>query len=125
MRNIANVQTKDAQLRILANSYHVEAVSTDQATKRAVKILDADYKAADLPKVVEENCPHLSVPERKKLLELLETFEELFDGTLGDWKTSPAKLELKDGATPYHGRAYPIPKIHKETIKKEVDRSVK
>ena len=78
MRNIANVQTKDAQLRILANSYHVEPVSTDQATKRAVKILDADYKAADLPKVVEENCPRV-----ESELVLLSKIEEPFFQTQG------------------------------------------
>jgi hypothetical protein len=46
------------------------------------------------------------------LLALLLKFEELFDGMLGDWKLLPVSLELKEGAKPYHGRPYPIPKIH-------------
>jgi hypothetical protein len=46
----------------------------------------------------------------------------LFDGTLGDWKTKPVSFQLKEGVSPYHGRAFPVPKVHKETIIKEVER---
>ncbi len=49
-------------------------------------------------------------------------FEELFDRTLGDWGTEPVSLNLKEGAKPYHGRLFPTPKAHKETMKKEVQR---
>jgi hypothetical protein len=35
-----------------------------------------------------------------------------------------SNFELKSGATPYHSRAFPIPKVHKETILKEVRRLV-
>ncbi len=55
------------------------------------------------------------------LLVLLLKFEELFDGTLGDWKLLLVSFELKEGAKPYHGRPYPIPKIHKATLMKEID----
>ena len=53
---------------------------------------------------------------------MLQEFEELFDGTLGTWQTPPVHLKLKEGATPYHGKAFPVPHIHKETLKKEVER---
>ncbi len=43
---------------------------------------------------------------------------------LGDWKLPPAFFELKEGAKPYHGRPYPIPKIHKATLMKEIDRLI-
>jgi hypothetical protein len=46
----------------------------------------------------------------------------LFDGTLGDWKTKPVSFQLKEGVLPYHGQAFPVPKIHKDTIMKEVER---
>ncbi len=49
----------------------------------------------------------------------------LFDGNLGDWKTKPVSFQLKEGASPYHGQAFPVPKIHKDTLIKEVDRLVK
>ena len=38
---------------------------------------------------------HLTETQRKELLELLQNFEELFDGTLGTWKTDPVGFELK------------------------------
>jgi hypothetical protein len=49
----------------------------------------------------------------------------LFDGTLGDWKTKPVSFQLKEGVHPYHSQAFPVPKVHKETLIKEVDRLVK
>ena len=76
----------------------------------------------DLQSVVDTNCPHLSLPDQNKLLDLLTKYELLFDGTLGDWNTEPVSFDLKDGAKPHHGRAYPVPYAHKETLKKELNR---
>ena len=98
-----------------------EPKSTEEATQRVVRILDANYKKADLQAVVD-SCSHLNTDERKMLLKLLTDFEPLFDGTLGAWKTAPVSFELKEGARPFHGRAFPIPKIYKETIMKEIKR---
>ena len=95
---------------------------TKALNDRTVKILDAKYEKADLPRVVEENCSHLSTSQKRDLLKLLREFETLFDGTLGDWDTEPIHLRLKPGATPFHGRPFPIPRIHLETLKKEVAR---
>ena len=65
--------------------------------------------------------PHLSLHDKNKLLELLKEFEELFDRTLGDWRTEPVSSELKEGAKQYHGRPYPVPKIREETNIKELN----
>jgi len=43
-------------------------------------------------------------------------FEELFDGTLGEWETNPVSLELKDSAKPYC-KPYPVPRFHEDTLK--------
>ena len=99
-----------------------EPSATKALNDRTVKILDAKYEKADLPRVVEENCSHLSTSQKRDLLKLLREFETLFDGTLGDWDTEPIHLRLKPGATPFHGRPFPIPRIHLETLKKEVAR---
>ncbi len=64
----------------------------------------------------------LSLQDQNSLLELLTEFEELFDGTLGDWNTEPVSFELKEGMKPYHGKAYPVPKSCKETTIKELNR---
>ena len=101
---------------------HLEPTSTKEATNRTVEILDANYEKANLAKVVHDHCGHLSQLEQSKLLRLLVQYEELFDGTLGDFKTEPVSFRLKDGATPYHGRAYPVPQKQLKMFRKEVDR---
>jgi len=71
-------------------------------------------------------CVHLTTKQQKQLLTLLQRFEELFDGTLGDWKTTPVSLELKEGAKPYHvRRPFPVPQVHKDLLLREVARLVK
>ncbi len=101
-----------------------QQVHTRKATKGIVEILDANYDKADLLGIVKINCVHLSTSHCNLLLEFLLKFKELFDGTLGDWKLLPVSFELKKGAKPYHGRPYPIPKIHKATLIKEIDHLV-
>ena len=79
-------------------------------------------KKTDLSKIVKENCSHLTHAKHKALLSLLPVFEELFDGPLSDWKTNPVTLRLKPGSIPYHGKPFPVPHVHKDTLQKEVDR---
>jgi len=89
-----------------------------------IEILDAKYDKANLPAIVRDNCSHLPLLQREKLLSLLLEYELLFDGTLGDWNRPPISIELEEGAKPYHGRPYPIPQIHKATLMKEINRLV-
>ncbi len=126
IRNITLLQVS-SMLRALKlnNSLAKEPLSTLDATKRATHILDAKYANADLQSIVKNNCKHLSANHQKKLLQLLVKFESLFDGALGDWKTKPVSFQLKEGPSPYHGRAFPVPKIHKDVIIKEVVRLCK
>ena len=120
MRNLKDLQDPNIVHFIAKN----EPRSTMEMTKREIKILDAKYEKADLPKIVSETCDHLSNTDKKALLMLLQRYEELFDGTLGSWDTEPVHFELKPDAKPFHGRPYPVPQIHKETLWKEVDRMV-
>ena len=86
--------------------------------------MDAHYEKADLPAICKA-CTHLTREQQNRLLNLLQNFEELFDGTLGEWKTSPVTLELKEGTKPYHvRRPFPVPKVHKELLVREVTRLV-
>ena len=77
-------------------------------------------KKADPQAIVDEHCSHLSSKEQTMLLEVLKTFEPLFDGTLGDWKTKLISLQVKNDVTLYYGRAYPVPKIKLKVLKKEL-----
>ena len=96
----------------------MEPQSTQDATVCATQMLDAEYKKADLQSVVRDNCKHLKVDQQKKLLQLLMKYESLFNCTLGDWKTKPVSFQLKEGASPYHDQAFPVPKIHKKPLSK-------
>ena len=125
MRNIDNLSTaaKIERAWSVNNSIMLhEPQSTLDATNRVVGILDAKYEKADLRSLVDEHCKHLPLHDRNKLLDLLTEYEDLFDGTLGEWNTEPVHLELKEGAKPFHGRAFPVPKIHKNTLIKELNR---
>ena len=57
-----------------------------EATGQMVKILDSTYDREELKQVVN-NATQLNAEEITLLLILLEDFEDLFDGTLGDWDT--------------------------------------
>ncbi len=127
MQNINNLQGSSIlqALRHTNHSLAMEQQSTQNATECATQILDAKHSKADLQSVVRNNCKHLNANQQKKLLQIFKKYELLFDGTLGDWKTKPISFQLKEGVSPYHGQAFPVPKIHKDTFIKEVERLVK
>lgn len=118
-------QLKDS--RSLNNVYKeaTEPHATKAETERATKILDAKYEPADLPKVVDENCPHLSTEQKQKLLELLQKHDSMFQGKLGCWDDEYIHFELKQDATPYRARPYKVPYIHKDTVMNEINRLIK
>ncbi len=126
MQNIIYLQgSSNLHALKLNHSLAMEPHSTQDATQHVTQILDNKYQKADLQSIVRDNCKHLRANQQKKLLQLLKKYESLFDGTLGDWKTKLVSFQLKDGVSPYHGRAFPVPKIHKDTIMKEVERLCK
>ena len=70
-----------------------------------------------------EECKHLTAPEQRQLLLLLQKFEHLFDGTLDTWNTDPVDLELKEPDTkPYHARPYPVPHSQEKKLRAEIER---
>ena len=104
------------------DSYHVDDPTEIQGmTTRVKEILDAKYTAADL-ETIARSQDSLDKGQQQKLLDLMYKYESLFDGTLGTWNGTKAKLDLIDGATPYHARAYPVPRCHLNTLKVEVER---
>ena len=101
--------------------YHIDdPASVNEATERLKSILDAKYEKADLQKIADDAL-YLTEEERGKLHALLEQYETLFDGTLGQWSGPDYEVELREDATPYHAKAYPIPRVHTETLKMEVE----
>jgi hypothetical protein len=100
-----------------------EAEHVHAENKRQTRILDANYEAADLKEVIK-SISTIDDIERNKLLLLLRKYEHMFDGTLGDFETSEVKFNLKEDAKPYHAKAFPVPKIHHDTLKHEIERLV-
>ena len=45
----------------------------------------------------------------------------MFDGALRNYTRTEYKTELLEGAQLYHAKPIPIPKIHEETLKTEVN----
>jgi hypothetical protein len=70
-------------------------------------------------------CKLRNTNQQEKLYNLLNKFSHLFDGTLGNWKTDPVDLELKDkNEKPYHAKPYPVPHSQEQQLKDEVQRLV-
>lgn len=90
--------------------------------ERIQQILDNKYTPADLKKIAD-SCEGLNRKQKDQLYELLSKFPEVFDGSLGTWKTEPVELELKNpDEKPYHAKPYPVPKSQEEKLKQEVER---
>ena len=94
-----------------------------EAMSQVTEILDTNYSKTDIDNVVEE-YGHLSLEEKNKLKCLLYKYEDLFDGTLGTWNTEPVKLDLKPDAAPFYTHPYQIPRVHEQTLRKEVERLI-
>ena len=95
-----------------------------KASERLKSILDAKCEKANLVQEVNRH-DDLTEDQQQKLLVLLKKCEHLFDGTLGRWKSDPYEIQLKEGVQPHHAKAFPIPKIHEQTLRDEVQRLVK
>ena len=99
-----------------------DPLTTD--AERIQSIVDAKYSKQDLPSIAKE-CTLLSEDEQELLLQLLQKFDHLFDGTLGTWNSSPADIELKDpDCQPYHAKPYPVPHSQERKLKAEIQRLV-
>jgi len=92
-----------------------------EATDRTTRILDAHYEPADFDTLIAD-CHNLTFSQKQQLHDLLTEFHTLFDGTLGHWKDQQVNIQLKEGAQPYHARAFPIPKSREQTLKNEISR---
>ena len=101
----------------------VEPEATRQLGKRMERILDAKYEKANIDDVVAR-ATALNASQKEMLKNLLVEYQDLFDGTLGKWKTTPAKAELKPGAKPVYTRHYKVPHINEEAFKRELMRMV-
>ena len=99
---------------VFAISQHNATFNSE--TKRMKRILDAKYSKADI-KTIAEISTHLEPQERNELYTLLKKYEFLFDGHKVAWHGKPYDIKLKLDAEPYHGKTFPVPRIHELTFK--------
>ena len=93
--------------------------STD--TERIQSIIDLKYSKADFESTVEET-EHLEKQQQDKRLWVLQKFEPLFDGSPGQWKIPPVKLELKDpDGKPHHDKPCPVLQSQERKLREEVE----
>jgi hypothetical protein len=83
-------------------------------------ILDAEYKPSSLDDVIK-TCENLHVEEQHQLKSLLQKYEHLFDGTLGEFNMDkiPISFQMMDpNCKPIHARAYTVPKSVEQQLQK-------
>ena len=73
---------------------------------------------------MRNQCQHLKETQRNELPKILQKIKELLYGTLGTWKIDPVDIKSKEGVKPIWSIPYPVPKIHREIFKKEVEHLV-
>jgi hypothetical protein len=88
-----------------------------EAEKRQNRILDAEYRKFEVDPFVEE-LKHITIDEKQILGQTLKKFPTLFGGGLGMLNIKHVRLELIDGAKPYHARPFPVTQSLEATTKK-------
>ena len=68
---------------------------------------------------VVDGLTHLNSQQKADLLEVLLENQKMFDGTLGVYPHRKVHIDIDPNAKPKHSRAYPVPRIHLSTFKKE------
>jgi hypothetical protein len=86
------------------------------------EILHMLYNAANEVYPFVEELKHLTKDEKWTLGKTHKKFPTLFGGGLGMLNIKPVRLELIDGAKPYHARPFPVPQSLEATTKNEIKR---
>jgi hypothetical protein len=58
--------------------------------------------------------------------QLIRRYEKVFHNDFSEeaWQTTPADIQLKPGAVPYHANAFRLPSLHHDALKKLIDRYI-
>ena len=76
----------------------------------STKILGTDYKPAALNEVVKM-CENLNQEEQYQLLQVLQKYDHIFDGTIGELNMELISLQFMDKETKtVHVRPFSVPR---------------
>jgi hypothetical protein len=116
-----NTLSDDEILHMLLYNAANEPYIMQEAEKIQNRMLDADYRKVEVDNFVEESA-HLAEDEKQILGKPLKKFPMFFGGGFGMLNIKPVKLELIDGAKPYHARPFPVPHYLEAPTKTEIKR---
>jgi hypothetical protein len=88
------------------------------------KILDAMHEKMDVSDVVKTQT-HLNTQQQSQLLEVLSKYPKVFSNDLGCYPHKQFHIDLQPNAKLVHRQAYPVPRLHEETFKKELEHLVR
>jgi hypothetical protein len=107
-RDTCTLSSVETLIEVYMSAYEPQTLRDEYS--QATKILDAEYKPSSLDDVIKI-CENLHVEEHYQLKILLQKYEHLFDGTLGEFNMEPISLQLMDpNCKPIHVRAYTGPR---------------
>jgi hypothetical protein len=82
--------------------------------------LESRYEKANVQDVVNGQS-HLPKEQQDGLHTLLKNQTKNFSGKLGSYPLKKMDLELIPNAKPIHAKPYPVPRIHLEVFRKELE----
>eukprot|EP00956_Cyclotella_meneghiniana_P026939 scaffold59459_cov57-Cyclotella_meneghiniana.AAC.1 len=130
MRNPRDFRPDDAQMCLLMLSMDVDDdfmsdhFDEDIWDNYATQILDALYEDMTLEEVVQLST-HLTKEQQSDLLKVLEKYPKVFSTELGLYPHKKFHIELENNARPVHRRPYPVPRMHEEVFKRELEHLVR
>ncbi len=87
-------------------------------------ILDTKYEQVNIHDVASDQ-EHLSLDQQKDLFNILSKHKNLCNGSFWVYPQMKVHIDLKPGAKPGHYCTYPVPHIHRQTFKKNLNHMVK
>jgi hypothetical protein len=82
VRDTCTLPSLEALIKVYTSANEPQTLRDEYS--QANKILDAEYKPASLDDVIK-TCENLHIEEQHQLKTLLQKYEHLFDGTLGEF----------------------------------------
>ena len=126
LRPIGGLNSEDFDAMV--DAFHIqvedELFGEDWLDCFATAMLDARYEYVSVRQVID-NLSHLNMHQKADLLQVLEDNQQMFDGTLGVYPHKKFHIDIDENAKPVHARPYPVPRVHLQTFKKELDHLVK
>jgi hypothetical protein len=123
-QEMAEMGRRPPQIRdALFNRYLLSLTDLNDDAQAVSEIQAAHYEKVSIPNVIDK-CKHLNDDQRTDLTELLSNYTKLLSGKLGHYLHETVHIKIDKDAKPVHKRHYPVPRIHEQTFKDELDQLV-